>query len=197
MIAQSALSQFADRLGFRTVVFIPAGCHPPHRHHEPDLLDALRRLRMVSLATADHPAFRVDDIEQRHSGPGYTVDILRRLRDAGKIRFPVPLIIGSDALASLSAWREPEALIEMACFLQAPRPGCGPIHHITLPPETSGVERRTLPLNTALIDMPSLTLSSSWVRRQLKAGKGSVSRLRYFLPEPVRCYIRDNQLYSD
>jgi nicotinate-nucleotide adenylyltransferase len=202
MIAQAVMNRFAESLGLREVVFIPAGV-PPHRRHENDLLDARRRLRMVSLATADHPAFRVDDIELRQSGtgsapddaPGYTVDTLRRLHEAGKIRFPVPLIIGADALAGLATWREPEALVDMARFLQAPRPGCGPVYRITLPSGEPGGESRILPLNTHQIDMPPLALSSSWIRQQLKEGGESVSRLRYFLPEPVRRYIRDNRLY--
>jgi nicotinate-nucleotide adenylyltransferase len=187
MIAQAVLQQFSESLGVRSVTFIPAGT-PPHRHQQTDLLDARQRLRMVSLATADNPAFQVDDIELRRHEPSYTVETLRLLEKQGRIRLPVPFIIGADALANLSTWREPQALTDMACFLQAPRPDWGFVEHLEL-------DGKSLPLNTKAIAMPALALSSSWVRDTLQRTPQDTQALRYFLPGPVRRYIRDNHLY--
>lgn len=195
MIAQAALRQFADKLGLECIVFIPAG-NPPHRHHEADLLEARHRFNMVKLATASNPAFQVSDIElksaQHKDHKTYTIHTLRQLIQQGKVQAPVPMIIGSDALANLASWREPEALIESVCFLQAPRPGTPGVESIQ-------IQGRAVHLNTRFIVMPMLSISSSWVREMLQGpdatGKPPDETLRYFLPEPVRRYIQDNALY--
>ena len=198
MIAQSALNQFADSLGIRSVIFIPAA-HPPHRLEEEDLLDARQRLKLVTLATVDHPAFEVNDIELRRTGPSYTIDTLRALHAQGKIHWPTPMIIGSDALAQLASWHEPDALIKNVCFLQIPRPGHDTVEKIHIPSQSGVFTER--PLNTHRLTMPELSLSASWIRHQLKdvinspRSSNHVSSLRYFLPDPVWHYIRNNSLY--
>lgn len=187
MIAQSALCQFGDKLGFKRVVFVPAG-NPPHRHHEDDLLDAALRLKMVQLATADNPAFMVSDFELRQPGKSYTVESLRQMKREGLITFPVPFMIGSDALANLATWHQPEMLIEMAHFLQAPRPSYDWVDSLLL----HGVQ---IALNTSRIDMPALAISSTSIRRALNEGQ-PLESLRYFLPEAVRRFISWNSLYQ-
>jgi nicotinate-nucleotide adenylyltransferase len=187
MIAQAVLNQFASALGTDGVTFIPAG-HPPHRSHQNDLLDARRRLHMVELATAPHPRFVVDDLELHRTEPSYTVETLRLLQRQGKIQCPVPFIIGSDALQGLASWREPKILIEMACFLQAPRPNCAFVSHIE-------IDGQRLALNTQAIAMPMTALSSTWVRDTVKNPTQGAAALRYYVPELVRQFIQDNHLY--
>lgn len=188
MIAQAVLRQFSNSpVLIRSVTFIPAG-NPPHRHHENDLLAATHRLKMVQLATASNPAFRVSDIELQRRGHSYTIDTIRFLQEQGQVQTPVPMIIGSDALAGLASWREPGALIERVCFLQAPRPGVDWVTSIALP-------ERSVPLNTRRIEMPMLALSSSWIRETLRNPAQDHQQIRYFVPELVRQYIRDNGLY--
>jgi len=191
MIAQAALRQFGPELGFETITFIPAG-NPPHRHHENDLLDARRRLKMVQLATADHPAFRVSELETRRSGKCYTAETLQDLLAQGLITAPTPFIIGADALQNLASWHRPDFMAETAYFLQAPRPGCEPVRTVQVQVERQAI---TLPLRTSAIDMPMLALSSSWIRQTLRENPDDTDGLRYFLPEPVRQFIADNRLY--
>jgi nicotinate-nucleotide adenylyltransferase len=192
MIAQATLRQYGSQsdqgLGFETVTFIPAGS-PPHRHHEDDLLDARRRLKMVQLATADHPAFRVLDIETHRPGHCYTVDTVQALIEQGKVSVPVPFIIGADALRGLASWHQPQLLVDMVHFLQAPRPDCEPVNSVHLQGQDA------LHLKTSAIEMPTLAISSTGIRQTLKGNAQGVEGLRYFLPEPVRTFIRDNSLY--
>jgi nicotinate-nucleotide adenylyltransferase len=202
MIAQAALNQFSLALGVRSVVFIPAA-NPPHRLNEPDLLDACDRLKLLELATADHPGFEVNDIELQRTGPSYTVDTVRALAAQNKIQLPVPIIIGSDALAQLASWHEPESLADMACFLQIPRPGYAAIKQIEIPVTEKAAQpgvmptMQTLSLNTHSIEMPTLSLSASWLRKQLKHHTPETKySLRYFLPDPVWQYIQTHNLYS-
>lgn len=188
MIAQAALRQFSNTLGLNTVTFIPAG-NPPHRFHEDDLLDARRRYKMVELAIAANPAFTVSDIELQRTERSYTINTLRVLIQHKGLKAPIPMIIGADALAGLASWHEPEELIKTVHFLQAPRPGQDWVDTITL-------QGQPIPITTSRIEMPALSLSSSWVRRQLSTSAASDAALRYFLPEPVRHYIDANQLYQ-
>ena len=190
MIAQAALRQYGPVLGFDTITFIPAGS-PPHRHHENDLLDARRRLHLVQLATADNPAFRVLDIEIQRPGQSYTVDTIAQLLAQGVVTAPVPFIIGADALKGLATWHKPKVLIEQAHFLQAPRPDCAPVATLSF----EGPAHDSARLNTSAIDMPMLAISSTWIRKTLREKQGAGEDLRYFLPEPVRAFIRANGLY--
>lgn len=188
MVAQAALQQFSKSMGIRTVTFIPAS-DPPHRHQETDLLDARRRFKMVELAIATHPGFRISDIELRRNERSYTIETLRQLIANGQAQAPVPMIIGADAIAGLASWREPLAMIETVHFLQAPRPGYPPVESIE-------IDGKALPLKTSAIDMPTLSLSSSWIRRTIAQNNPPQSEaLHYFLPEPVRQYILANDLY--
>jgi nicotinate-nucleotide adenylyltransferase len=188
MIAQSVLRQFAESLGLNGITFIPAG-DPPHRYHEDDLLDARRRFKMVELATASNPAFIVSDIELQRAGRSFTIDTVQHWIQVHDLTAPIPMIIGADALAGLASWHQPEVLIEAVHFLQAPRPGYDWVDSIQ-------IQDRKLPLSTSHIDMPALSLSSSWIRSQCKRQSTSLEALRYFLPEPVRQYIQTNRLYQ-
>ena len=194
MIAQASLRQFGPVQGFQTITFVPAG-KPPHRQGEDDLLDARRRLHMVQLAIAEHPDFRVSEIElnqaEQTDAATYTVDTLRQLQAQGVVGSPAPFIIGADALQGLPSWREPETLVQRLHFLQAPRPHCETVTHLHLNDSDEPIALTTSPLN-----MPMLALSSTWIRQVLREQGPQAEGLHYFLPEPVRLFIRDNGLYA-
>ncbi len=187
LIAQAALHQFSKTLGLQTITFIPAG-NPPHRADETGMADARHRLKMVRLATANNPAFQVSALEMEREGKSYTAESLELLLAQGLVQEPVPMIIGADALAKLNTWHRPEDLIKLAHFLQAPRPECAMVESIL-------IGGKTLPLNTTPIEMPMLSLSSTWVRSQIQRNS-SAEPLRYAVPEAVRAYITDNRLYG-
>ena len=188
MIAQAVLNQFAKRLGFNHVLWIPAG-NPPHRSQDNDLAEAQHRFNMVERAVASNPAFWVSDYEVKKQTPSYTVETVEALMEASGLKPPIPMIIGSDALKHLSTWHRPERLVELVCFLQMPRPGARPVSSVVL-------DSQTLDLMPHLIEMPMLSLSSSWIRAQIQQAQGNCQGLRYWLPEPVREYIQDNALYK-
>jgi nicotinate-nucleotide adenylyltransferase len=180
------IAEAAQTLGFRNITFIPAN-NPPHREDEPDLLPARHRLNMVKLATASNPGFKVSDIELQRPGRSYTIDTIRLLMERGEVAAPVPMIIGSDALARLATWHEPQALIDTVRFIQAPRPDYPLV-------ETIHLKGTPVTLDTVKLDLPVSALSSTWIRQRLKAE--GPSGLRYALPEAVRRYIAENGLYA-
>ena len=101
------------------VFFVPAS-NPPHRPGP--VAAAADRLEMVRIATASNPAFEVSDLELRREGRSYTVDTLR----AVSARHPgseLWFIIGSDAVAEIDSWREPDEVLRLARFAIVSRPG--------------------------------------------------------------------------
>src|SRR5512145_511249 len=100
----------AEALRSTEVWFVPAreqpfkvgrhGASPEHR------------LRMLTVAVAGHPLFRVDAMEIERPGPSYTIDTVRAL--GSRLGARVTLLVGSDAAAELPTWREADELRRLA-----------------------------------------------------------------------------------
>jgi nicotinate-nucleotide adenylyltransferase len=172
------------QFGCERVLFVPAG--DPYRKTGTDTAENRRagvasprkvtrgvsRLEMVRLAIAGNPHFEADPREVGRPGPSYTVETLRELRAEGHEE--VVLVLGSDAVADLPNWRQPEEIQRLARIVVAEKgPGAG----------TGGFER---------VEMPLLRISSTEVRARVAAGQP----IRYLVPEAVREYIEHEGLYG-
>jgi nicotinate-nucleotide adenylyltransferase len=169
------------------VWFVPSA-RPPHKLDRP-LTPFPHRAEMLALATAGHPAFRVEPLEKDREGHSYTVDTLAELRR----RHPEDefvLVVGSDTLVDLPHWREPGRIVEQAALLVVARPGI-PL----LPPEQLRAALRLpeqAPLRQQVVHTPLIDISSRDLRRRAAEGHS----LRYFVPRAVECYIHDKRLYQ-
>ena len=105
------------QLGLERVYFMPAG--DPWRKAGSGVTSSSHRLAMTHLAIADNPGFHLDEREVERIGPTYTVDTLRELHAQGMD--DVVLILGSDALADMPAWREPDVITALARLAVAPK----------------------------------------------------------------------------
>lgn len=132
------------------------------------------RLAMTRLAIKDNTSFRVDDREARRYGPTYTVDTLAELHREGHTN--LIFVVGSDALADMANWKEPERIRELARLAVAEKPGAA------LP---------ELPADVLRIQMPRLEISSTELRERVAAGK----TIRYLVPGPVERYIAEHHLF--
>src|SRR5688500_17705852 len=76
----------AAKAGYDRVVLIPSA-RPPHKPDNPELASPQDRLAMCRLAIDERgdatPTFEISDIETRRSGPSYTLDTVRELRQRG------------------------------------------------------------------------------------------------------------------
>lgn len=185
-MAQSARSAF----GFEKILFIPAG-HPPHRQKDPDLAPAMDRFKMVARAIAPYPYFQVSSVELDRPGPSYTVETLEALCPEvfSSGTHAVPMLMGSDTIATLAGWHRAEALLRGCCFLHAPRLSQDAA-------SDSFVEMRDangvlLPLAHQALPMPTIGISAQEIRRRVRAGES----LDPWVPESVRQYIAWNGLY--
>ncbi len=180
-LAEEAREAFAlDR-----VLFIPTWVSPfkTGRATTPPA----HRLEMARLATRDNDAFAVSAIECVREGASYTVETLRALRrehPGAELWF----LTGTDALAGLPRWREPEAVLELARFGVATRAGT------TV--EAARESLAHLPGNwrerIAFFPMTNVDISSTDLRARLREGRS----VRYLLPGDVEAYIAARGLYE-
>jgi nicotinate-nucleotide adenylyltransferase len=182
------------------VRFIPSGT-PPHRTRP--AADAQHRVKMARLATAENDRFLVDDRETRRSGPGYTYDTLKELRQELGSQRSIALLLGADAFLDLATWHRWHQLFDLAHIVVAYRPGF-PIDtwQARMPEPLAheyAVRSMQQPLavhlapagGIAAVSMTGLDISATFVRTAVKAGRSP----RYLLPESVLAYIRTHDLY--
>ena len=191
-LARAAREQFS--LG--KILFIPAFI-PPHKAARRDLTPAPYRYRMVELAIKGEPAFEISDVELNRPDVSYTVDTLRAL----KMKYPQAglfLIVGSDTLAEIPHWREPEEIARLATILVARR--FSP-HPVPLPLRGRGEAARRASLargrgegtDVHWIEMPGCPISSSAIREAIRQGRPLEKGV---LPQDVEDYIRKMKLYE-
>jgi nicotinate-nucleotide adenylyltransferase len=130
-VARAAL----ERYKLNRIHFVPANV-PPHKQSQP-LSPFLHRFAMLALATADEKAFVPSLLEapeelsvptrptkkDSQPRPNYTIDTVRRMRQALKAIDKLFLIIGMDAFAEIATWHQAEALFGECEFVVASRPG--------------------------------------------------------------------------
>ena len=168
------------QLGLDRVYFMPAG--DPWRKAGRGVSSATHRLAMTHLAIADNPDFHLDEREGERIGPTYTVDTLREMHVQGLDE--VVLILGSDALADMPAWREPDVITALARLAVAPK-GADESEQARLAAQ-AGLREAPIP-----IDMPPLPVSSTLVRDRVRLRVP----IRYLVPEAVEAYIDLHGLY--
>lgn len=170
--------QVAEARQLGKVLFIPT-CIPPHKN-SPDIAPPEDRYRMTVLATEANPRFEVSRIELDRPGRSFTKDTLQQLLEI----YPESelfYIIGSDAVAELSTWREPELVLELATFLVAMRPG----HDL------ARIEER-FTKRIEVVHVSGLDVSSTDIRERVRKGLS----IRYLVPLKVEQYIAQKGLYQ-
>jgi nicotinate-nucleotide adenylyltransferase len=168
------------------VLFIPSA-RPPHKQRHA-ITPFRHRAEMLQLATAGHPAFRIDELENERPGPSYTVDTLDELsrRHPGAEWF---FLVGSDALAEMHEWYDPAGIVRRAGLLVMARGG----ERIPSPGElgTSLGLPKGEAVRLEVIEAPRVEISSRDLRCRAAAGRS----LRYLVPRAVECYIEEKGLY--
>ncbi|HWB72463.1 MAG TPA: nicotinate-nucleotide adenylyltransferase [Egibacteraceae bacterium] len=165
-------------LGLDEVVFIPAG-QPWQKSRQ--VTAGEHRYLMTVLATSANAAFSVSRLEIDKSGPTYTVETLRDIRD----RLPdeaLFFVTGADAIVNILTWKDAEECLELAEFVAATRPGYD-LHTL----EDEGVRQQV-----RVLDVPALAISSSDVRQRFSSGRP----VRYLIPREVEQYARKHALYG-
>jgi nicotinate-nucleotide adenylyltransferase len=122
-VARAAAEKFA--LDF--IYFVPAYI-PPHKQKQP-ITSFGHRYTMLALATAGDARFvpslleSPDVIQSSGADASYTIDTVRRIRQRLRKKDRLFFILGMDAFADISKWRNPVDLLRECEFIVANRPG--------------------------------------------------------------------------
>ena len=173
------------RLRLDRVMFIPAG-QPWLKEGQP-VTSPKHRLRMVELAVASNPFFKVLASEIDRSGPTYTVDTLEELRRSLGEDTGLYFIVGMDALEQFHRWKEPERLLELCNLVVVSRPGHQGVEINDLVGSYPQAGERLV-----LLTVPRIEISSTELRRRVAEGIS----IRYLVPEAVEQYIMAHGLYQ-
>ncbi|WGL54217.1 nicotinate-nucleotide adenylyltransferase [Nocardioides sp. BP30] len=161
------------------VIFVPTG--DPWQKSDREVSPAEHRYLMTVIATAANPRFTVSRVDIDRSGPTYTIDTLRDLRDSMPDT-ELFFITGADALAEIFTWRNVEELFALAQFVGCTRPG------YTMDEETL----TKIPSDrVTMIEIPALAISSTDCRERHRRGEP----VWYLVPDGVVQYIAKHDLY--
>ncbi|WP_298493064.1 nicotinate (nicotinamide) nucleotide adenylyltransferase [uncultured Algibacter sp.] len=144
------------------------------------LLDNYQRLEMVYQATKDYPKLKASDIEFNLLQPNYTINTLTYLQE----KYPdneFALIMGEDNLKGFHKWKNYNIILEN--------------HHIYVYPRISENKVETQfdgHKKIHHIDAPIMQLSSTFIRKAIKAGKN----VKPMLPKNVWEYLDEMNFYK-
>ncbi len=175
-----------EQLQLDKVWFMPSG-NPPHKKYREGRASDEQRVEMVKRAISGNPHFELSLIEMNEDGYTYTYRTLEMLKEQNPDT-DYYFIIGADSLYNFATWREP-ARICRACTIVAASRNHVPVHSLDqqmtyLSQQFHGCFLR--------LDTMNIDVSSRLLRQWLKEGRS----LRYYVPDNVIAYIRENHIYT-
>ncbi len=175
LVIANHMAEFSD-LDEVWLVITP---HSPFKKKK-TLLDNNHRYEMVYEATKDYPKLRPSKIEFELPQPNYTVNTLVHLAEKYGADYEFSLMMGEDNLKGLHKWKNYEAILEHHKIYVYPRISEGETDH-----SFKGHPKITH------IEAPIMEISSTFIRKQHKAGKN----IRPLLPENVWKYLDEMNFY--
>lgn len=183
IVARSA----AEQLGITRIILIPSA-QPPHKHAH-KLAPAGHRLEMAGLAVEEDPLFEVSDVELQRSGPSYTMLTIEAFREELGPDVELHWLIGADSLPELWSWYRVDELVDACRIVIAVRPGYEEPDLTPLTAKLSAVQIERL--REAVLPTPLIDISATNIRSRVAESLP----IRHLVPESVRRYIEQQQLY--
>jgi len=161
--------------GYQKILFIPVAI-PPHKTLARGASDA-DRLAMLKLALQDFSWAELWRGEIYRSGPSYSIDTVRELKENGILDSRAAIIIGDDLADDFSSWKDVPRLLDEVNIILARRD-----------------VKREVEFQYPCFRLPNTPVpySSSEIRQRIENGL-SIGRL---VPLPVTEYIERNRLYG-
>lgn len=175
-----------DRFNLNKVLIMPTP-HPPHKMNK-DITDTFHRSNMIKLVCEDNPHFQYSGFELDRKGTTFTSETLTLLKKENP-NTEYYFIIGADSLFSIETWMEPEKVLSLSILLAGQRDD----HN------NESVDRQIIYLNDKYncrihkIDIPNFSVSSTMIINKIRNNES----IKYYVPEKVEKYIKDNNLYKD
>ena len=181
IMAQDALELFE----LSRILFIPCA-RPPHKAAA--LASAEHRLAMLQAALEGELRFEASDIEVRRGGMSWSVDTIRELR-ASYPGAEITLIVGSDSLLELHAWRDVYTLLGLCRVVTLARPGVDldALGRVDLKLDPPWPDRLRAQIRVGHL----VNISSTDIRYRIAEGMS----IRYLVHPAVEMYISEHRLY--
>jgi nicotinate-nucleotide adenylyltransferase len=176
------IEEAATALGLDRVVYVPNDRSPFKNAVAP--ADPRHRVAMLALALVGRPAFSISLAELDRPSPSYSVDTLRefsREHPGDELFF----LLGTDALAGFSRWRQPSEIIRLArlaTFIREPYQSEDVLAREDLAPFRKSI---------LILDTVRVKISSSDLRHTLLRGE----KVSGSMPPAVEEYIVKHSLY--
>ncbi len=186
IVAETTLYQ----VPLEQIIWVPS-CNPPHKK----AASFQHRVAMLQQAIADNPAFAVSLVEEKRSGTSYAIDTMIELF-AFYPNTHWYWIVGLDTFQSLPRWYRVQELAQLCDWLIAPRFGCCDFiaqSELICKQVEQQLAKQSINIQWQLMHIPLVGLSSSLIRNLC----GDRKSIRYLVPEAVRAYIADHNLYTD
>ncbi len=184
-------NQVAEHCELDLVLFMVTG--NPAFKQDQYVSPAVHRAAMVEIAIAKNKVFELCQFEMLKSGISYTsqtlsefADLLSSIGLETKRDLELFFITGADAVLSILAWHEPEKICDLAHILAVRRPG------YDLSKLDSLLKDSSIKEALSSIEIPALSISSSYLRKRLAQGKS----VAYLTDSRVIDYIEEHKLYG-
>lgn len=168
----------SERLGLEELLIIPT-FHSPHK--PTPLTDYEHRLNMCK-AVFNKKIYTVSDMERQIGGEGYTINLLRRLKDEYPKGTKFFLIIGGDMLFGFTKWYRYESILKECTVTAAAREEDSYADMLEYAAELGHIK---------VLNLPVTELSSTELREKLKNGESTEG----LLSPAVEEYIKEHGLY--
>lgn len=168
------IDQVYHQLDLDEVFLMPTN-QPPHKVKKMTI-DSHHRLEMLKRATENYQNIGIEPIELQHENKSYTYDTMKRLTEKNP-ETDYYFIIGGDMVKDLPNWYKIDQLLSLVQFVGIERPD--------FPKES--------PYPIIWVDVPQSTVSSSLIRKRVKAG----CSVNFMLPPSVLSYIQKEGLYLE
>ena len=129
----------------------------PFKQHATDLLDDDLRFRLTRMALADEPHLHASNYEFTLPKPSYMWNTLRHL-SAAHPHATFVLLIGADNWTAFDRWARHDYIMAHYPIVVYPRVGYD-------------LDADAMPVGVTLADTPLFTVSSTEIRRRVKAGE--------------------------
>ncbi len=147
------------------------------------------RLKMIELAIAGVENFQTSDYELKKTGPGYTLETVRKFQTDFGSGVSIHWLVGADTVEELPRWYKINELIDNCVISVMYRAGfkCPDFQHLT---DILG-PARVKKLQQNVIKTSLINISSTRIRNRLAAGQEVTDMLCPAVAE----YIRKRNLY--
>ena len=146
-----------------------------------------QRADMITLAIEGNPHFALSAVELEREGFTYTADTLTVLTEENTDT-QYYFIVGADSLFMMQEWKNPQLIFEHCTVIAA---GRDHVEQESLQKQADFLKEQ-FHAEIRLIRMPTIQISSADIRERLAQGKS----VRYYLPEQVIDYMRQEHLYG-